>query len=136
MGFNKDASLSKNEELKSFFTPEFRNRLDAIVEFKALSFETVTGVVEKFINALNKDLKKKKITLTLSQNAAKFIATAAYSIEMGARPVKRYIQDNITNKLSDEILFGKLKHGGIVAIDAQDALTLTFQELDEHPAIK
>jgi ATP-dependent Clp protease ATP-binding subunit ClpA len=136
MGFNKDASLSKNEELKSFFTPEFRNRLDAIVEFKALSFETVTGIVEKFINALNKDLKKKKITLTLSQNAAKFIATAAYSVEMGARPIKRYIQDNITNKLSDEILFGKLKHGGIVAIDAEDALTLTFQELDEHPAVK
>jgi len=134
MGFNKDASLSKNEELKSFFTPEFRNRLDAIVEFKTLSFETVTGVVEKFIHALNKDLKKKKITLTLTQNAAMFIATAAYSIEMGARPIKRYIQDNITNKLSDEILFGKLKHGGTVAIDAQDAITLTFQELNEYPA--
>jgi ATP-dependent Clp protease ATP-binding subunit ClpA len=136
MGFNKDSSISKNEELKSFFTPEFRNRLDAIIEFKPLSFETITGVVKKFINELNKDLKKKKISVSLSENAAEFIAKSAYSIEMGARPIKRYIQDNITNKLSDEILFGKLKHGGKVEVDAEDALTLTFQELNEHPAIK
>ncbi|MBA3026823.1 MAG: ATP-dependent Clp protease ATP-binding subunit ClpA [Sulfurimonas sp.] len=136
MGFNKDSSISKNEELKSFFTPEFRNRLDAIIEFKPLSFETITGVVKKFINELNKDLKKKKISVSLSENAAEFIAKSAYSIEMGARPIKRYIQDNITNKLSDEILFGKLKHGGKVEVDVEDALTLTFQELNEHSSIK
>jgi ATP-dependent Clp protease ATP-binding subunit ClpA len=136
MGFNKDSSISKNEELKSFFTPEFRNRLDAIVEFKPLGFETITGVVRKFIHELNKDLKKKKITVSLSENAAAFIAKKAYSVEMGARPIKRYIQDNITNKLSDEILFGKLKHGGNVEVDAEDVLTLTFQELNEHSSIK
>ena len=132
MGFNKDSSISKNEELKSFFAPEFRNRLDAIVEFKALDKETIIGVVNKFIQELNKDLKKKKIYVKISQNAAEFIADKAYSIEMGARPIKRYIQDNITNKLSDEILFGKLKHGGEVIVDSDTELTLDFIEPNEH----
>jgi len=132
MGFNKDSSISKNEELKSFFAPEFRNRLDAIVEFKALDKETIIGVVNKFIQELNRDLKKKKIYVKISQNAAEFIADKAYSIEMGARPIKRYIQDNITNKLSDEILFGKLKHGGEVIVDSHTELTLDFIEPNEH----
>lgn len=136
MGFNKDSSISKNEELKSFFTPEFRNRLDAIVEFKSLSFDTIKGVVNKFINELNKNLKKKKITVHVSETAMEYIAKNAYSPEMGARPIKRYIQDNITNKLSDEILFGKLKNGGEVEVNLENELTLTYKELNEHPAIK
>ena len=126
MGFNKDSSLSKNEELKSFFTPEFRNRLDSVVEFKQLSQETVEGIVSKFINELNKDLKKKKITVSLSEKAKKYIAKTAYNPEMGARPVKRFIQDNITNKLSDEILFGKLTHGGHVEVDYNKELILEY----------
>ena len=116
MGFNKDKSLSKNEELKSFFTPEFRNRLDAIIEFNQLSQTVIEGVVKKFIAELNKELKKKKITVTASKEAIKFIAEKTYSSEMGARPLKRYIKDNITDKLSDEILFGKLKNGGEVEV--------------------
>ncbi|MFA7610734.1 MAG: ATP-dependent Clp protease ATP-binding subunit ClpA [Sulfurimonas sp.] len=129
MGFNKDDSLSKNEELKLFFTPEFRNRLDAIVEFSQLNNEVVKGVIEKFILELNNDLKKKKITITLSPKAVEFIAQSAYSPEMGARPIKRYIQDNITNKLSDEILFGKLKNGGSVNVSFNKKLILKFKEL-------
>ena len=129
MGFNKDESIAKNEELKSFFSPEFRNRLDAIVEFKALKLKTIEGVVEKFIKELNKDLEKKKITITLSEKALKYIAKSEYSIEMGARPLKRYIQDKITNKLSDEILFGVLQNGGKVFVDFQDKLLLDFKEL-------
>ena len=116
MGFNKDDSISKNEELKSFFTPEFRNRLDAIIEFKPLSHKTVEGIVQKFIAELNKYLKKKKITVTISEEAVKMIAEKTYSPQMGARPLKRYIKNNITNKLSDEILFGKLKNGGEVKV--------------------
>ena len=130
MGFNKDSSISKNEELKSFFSPEFRNRLDSIVEFISLSKETVNGIVQKFIYELNQDLKKKKITVTISDEAIKYIANEAYSIEMGARPLKRYIQDNITNKLSDEILFGKLKSGGQVKVDFDEKLQLKFKKLD------
>ena len=135
MGFNKDESLSANEELKSFFTPEFRNRLDAIVDFEQLSHETVKGIVYKFINELNAELKAKKITVYLNDESAEFIANEAYSKEMGARPIKRYIQDNITNKLSDEILFGKLKNGGSVEVNVIDAkLELDFQELERVPA--
>ncbi len=130
MGFNKDSSLSKGEELKSFFTPEFRNRLDAIVEFKPLSNKTLQGIALKFINELNEELKKKKISVVVSDKALAYITDSGFSPEMGARPLKRYIQDNITNKLSDEILFGKLKNGGIAKVDFTKKLTLKFEELD------
>ncbi|MCW8837691.1 MAG: AAA family ATPase, partial [Thiovulaceae bacterium] len=129
MGFNKDSSISANEELKSFFTPEFRNRLDAIVEFSQLELETVKGIVNKFINELNSELKSKKITVNASDKVKEFIAKEAYSPEMGARPLKRYIQDNITNKLSDEILFGKLKNGGIVEVGLKNKLTIKCKSL-------
>jgi len=129
MGFNKDESLAANEELKSFFTPEFRNRLDAIVDFEPLNIKVIESIVEKFIKELNNDLKEKKITVSLSQKAIKYIADESYSPAMGARPLKRYIQNNITNKLSDEILFGKLKNGGQVSVDAKKELELTFKEL-------
>nr|WP_321266580.1 ATP-dependent Clp protease ATP-binding subunit ClpA [uncultured Sulfurimonas sp.] len=131
MGFNKDESISKNEELKSFFAPEFRNRLDAIIEFTQLSLDTVKDIVSKFINELNKDLKKKKITVTISEKARDFIAKSGYSKEMGARPLKRYIQDNITNKLSDEILFGTLKNGGNVEVEFSKKLILKFKKPDD-----
>ena len=134
MGFTKDSSLSQNEELKSFFTPEFRNRLDAIVNFKPLSKEVVKSVAVKFISELNKELKKKKITVVVDDNALEHLADKGYSIEMGARPLKRYIQDNITNKLSEEILFGKLKNGGEVEVNFDKELTLTFKKLDDSTA--
>ena len=132
MGFNKDDSLSANEELKSFFTPEFRNRLDAIVSFEQLSHETIKNITLKFIKELNQDLKKKKIAVELSQEAQEHISKEGYSAEMGARPLKRYIQDNITNKLSDEILFGKLKNGGEVKVDFDNELIIEFKSADEH----
>ncbi|MCD6172405.1 MAG: ATP-dependent Clp protease ATP-binding subunit ClpA [Sulfurimonas sp.] len=127
MGFTKDSSLAQNEELKSFFTPEFRNRLDAIVNFEPLTKEVVKGVAVKFISELNKELKKKKITVEVNEKALEHLADKGYSIEMGARPLKRYIQDNITNKLSEEILFGKLKNGGEVTVNFDKKLILTFK---------
>ena len=130
MGFNKDETLSKNEELKSFFTPEFRNRLDAIVTFDSLDIKVVRAIAVKFIAELNKELSKKKITVIASDNAIEHLADNGYSVDMGARPLKRYIQDNITNKLSDEILFGKLKNGGEVQVDFDEELTLTYNSLD------
>ena len=129
MGFNKDDDLSKNEELKAFFTPEFRNRLDDIVEFKSLDNQTLQGIVQKFINELNKELKKKKITVNISKKAIALIAKESYSKDMGARPIKRYIQENITSKLTDEILFGKLKNGGDVLVDAKGKIILKFKAL-------
>ena len=132
MGFNADESLSANEELREFFTPEFRNRLDAIVNFKPLELDVLEGVVDKFIKELNSDLKKKKITVELSPAAREFIAKEAQKQNMGARPIKRYIQDNITNKLSDAILFGELKNGGKVQVDSDGKeLKLFFVSLDD-----
>ena len=126
MGFNSDMNIAKDEDLKSFFTPEFRNRLDSIVNFNQLDIHVVEKIAHKFINQLNKDLKKKKIIVKASKEAIKFIAKDSYSKEMGARPLKRYVQDNITNKLSDEILFGKLTHGGHVEIGFDKELTLEY----------
>lgn len=129
MGFNKDDSLAKNEELNNFFTPEFRNRLDAIVEFNNLDHNIVKGIVHKFINELNQNLKAKKISVSLDDEAVNFIANTAYSEELGARPIKRYIQEHITDQLSDAILFGELKNGGFVDITCNDSLKLTFRPL-------
>ena len=129
MGFNKDSSISKNEELKSFFTPEFRNRLDAIVEFNPLDHKVVQGIVSKFIDELNIELKEKKITISITKEAITYIVKEAYSEEMGARPLKRYIQDNIINQLSDEILFGKLQNGGIVHVTFEKEFLLSYEEV-------
>jgi len=134
MGFNKDESLSANEELKSFFTPEFRNRLDAIVNFNQLNHEIIKGIAVKFINELNKELKKKKIIVSVNDAAVEYIANKAYSKEMGARPIKRYIQDNITNKLSDAMLFGDLRNGGTVEVSIKNqSLFLAFRKIDLVP---
>jgi len=129
MGFNKDETLAQNEELHNFFTPEFRNRLDAIVAFHQLSLEVVEDIVTKFIKELNNELRKKNITVTLDKEATHYIAQQAYSKEMGARPLKRYIQEHITNKLTDAILFGTLKNGGEVEVTCKDdKLQLTMRE--------
>ncbi len=98
------------------------------MEFNQLNIEVLKGIVNKFIGELNSDLRKKKITVTLSPKAVEFIAESSYSPEMGARVIKRYIQDNITNKLSDEILFGKLKNGGSVNVSFNRKLILNFKE--------
>jgi len=127
MGFNKDENLSKNEELNSFFTPEFRNRLDAVVNFEQLNHNIVMDITDKFIDELNNTLKEKNITVTLSIKAKEYISQEGYSKELGARPLKRFIQNNITNRLSDEILFGKLKNGGVVKVDFDTKLTLDFE---------
>jgi len=120
MGFNSDSSLSRGEALKSFFAPEFRNRLDAIVDFAPLDIEIVKGVVSKFVTELNEELKEKKISISLSTKALGYIAEIGYDKEMGARPISRVIQEKIKDKLTDEMLFGKLKKGGNVEVDFKE----------------
>lgn len=93
--------------------------------------ETIKGIVLKFIDELNMELTKKKITVSVSDKAKDFIAQSGYSKEMGARPLKRFIQDNIINKLSDEILFGKLKDGGKVEVGFNKKLILRFKKLND-----
>ncbi len=117
MGFNSDADLSRNEALKDFFTPEFRNRLDAVIEFSPLSLEVVEGVVDKFVAELNEQLKAKKISVVLTQKAKRYFAEKGYDKEMGARPLNRLIQDELKNPLTDRLLFDGLK--GEIEVDIE-----------------
>jgi ATP-dependent Clp protease ATP-binding subunit ClpA len=128
MGFNADSSLSKDEALKSFFTPEFRNRLDATIQFLPLDMQIVQQICKKFIAQVNEDLKKKKIRLSVSDKAIAHIAEMGYDQDLGARPLARYIQEHIKDPLTDEMLFGRLKNGGVVDVDFETALTFDFKE--------
>jgi len=128
MGFKADQSLSRGEELKAFFTPEFRNRLDAIIDFAPLDIEVVEGIVDKFIAELNGQLSKRKVAVTVTEKARGYLAEMGYDVAMGARPLGRVIQEKIKDPLTDEMLFGRLKHGGKVAIDYDEGLTFNYSE--------
>jgi len=126
MGFNADSSISRHEALKSFFTPEFRNRLDAVVEFGALPMEVVEKIVDKFIGELNSQLKAKKVSVLLTEKAKGYLARMGYDKAMGARPLGRVIQEKIKDPLVDEVLFGKLVNGGKVSVDYADTLVFEY----------
>jgi ATP-dependent Clp protease ATP-binding subunit ClpA len=117
MGFNADQSLSRGEALKSFFSPEFRNRLDGVVEFGALTLEIVEGIVDKFIAELNAQLKKRKVKVAITEKARGYLAQMGYDKEMGARPLGRVIQEKLKDPLTDDMLFGRLSKGGSVTVD-------------------
>ncbi|MCJ7764325.1 MAG: AAA family ATPase, partial [Thiovulaceae bacterium] len=128
MGFNADQSLSRGEELKAFFTPEFRNRLDAIIDFAPLKISVVEAIVDKFIAELNVQLSKKKVHVEISEKVRGYLAEMGYDTAMGARPLSRVIQEKIKDPLTDEMLFGALKHGGKVVIDYDDGLLFSYSE--------
>ncbi len=119
MGFKKESVSKFDEALKQYFTPEFRNRLDAIIRFKPLRLEIVEGIVDKFIDELNMQLDNKGIRLALTKKAREYLAKKGYSEELGARPLARVIAEEIKTPLTNEILFGKLKHGGQVEVDVK-----------------
>ncbi len=117
MGFAKDNSLNENKAIKKFFAPEFRNRLDATVQFAHLNEKVVTKVVDKFIKDLELQILEKDISIKLTNNAKKELAIRGYDKEMGARPLQRIITKYIKEPLTQELLFGKLKNGGIYKIN-------------------
>lgn len=129
MGFAKNDKLNENRAINKFFSPEFRNRLDAVVTFDSLNIDIVTKVAGKFIEDLEKQLVDKKIKIEISAKAKKELAILGYDKSMGARPLSRVISDKIKNPLTDEILFGKLKKGGIVKIDFKDKFIFDFKSL-------
>jgi len=126
MGFAKDDGLNENKAINKFFAPEFRNRLDNIVSFEALSMDIVAKVAGKFISDLEEQLIDKNIKIQISAKAKKKLAELGYDKAMGARPLNRVISDKIKNVLTDEILFGKLKKGGLVKIDFKDDFTFSY----------
>ena len=108
------------EMMKKFFTPEFRNRLDAIIQFNSLSQENVMNVVDKFLIELQSQLDDKKVILEVDESARKWIARKGYDPKMGARPMRRVVQEHIKKALANELLFGDLVHGGRASVSAAD----------------
>jgi ATP-dependent Clp protease ATP-binding subunit ClpA len=117
-------------EIKRMFTPEFRNRLDAIISFQALDREVILRVVDKFLMQLEDQLHEKKVDITFTPALKEHLAKKGFDPLMGARPMARLIQDTIRSALADELLFGRLAGGGKVTvdIDAEDKIKLTFTE--------
>ena len=104
------------EAINRMFTPEFRNRLDAVVQFAHLPHDVISKVVDKFIAQLDVQLADRNVTVELSDDARKWLAQKGYDEAMGARPMARIIQESIKTPLADDILFGRLKHGGTVRV--------------------
>ncbi|WP_119718196.1 ATP-dependent Clp protease ATP-binding subunit ClpA [Cognatilysobacter tabacisoli] len=121
IGFTKqDHSTDAMEVIRRSFTPEFRNRLDAVVQFQPLGFEHILRVVDKFLIELEAQLHEKHVTLSATPAARDWLAQHGFDPLMGARPMARVIQDKIKRPLADELLFGKLLNGGRVSIDVRD----------------
>ncbi len=131
MGFNDQDHTSDGVEIiKKTFSPEFRNRLDAIIPFNPLSIEVIKTVVDKFLVELQAQLDEKKVQLEVSEKARDWIADKGYDKTMGARPMQRLIQENIKKPLAEELLFGQFSSkGGVVYVDQkEDGLSLKFKE--------
>ncbi|MDQ3617864.1 MAG: ATP-dependent Clp protease ATP-binding subunit ClpA [Pseudomonadota bacterium] len=121
IGFTRqDHSSDAMEVIRKGFTPEFRNRLDAVVQFQALGFDHILRVVDKFLIELEAQLHEKDVTLSTTPTARDWLAQHGFDPLMGARPMARVIQDKIKRPLADELLFGKLVGGGRVTIDVKD----------------
>ena len=119
MGFNASKTSDYDDkEMKKFFAPEFRNRLDATVVFKKLAKEVLMKIVGKFMVDLKVMLKDKNVTIELTNEAIDYLVEHGYDDKMGARPMQRLIDDKIKKDLSKELLFGKLKQGGKVKVSA------------------
>jgi ATP-dependent Clp protease ATP-binding subunit ClpA len=121
IGFGREARVGEDQDaIKRLFTPEFRNRLDAIIAFAALTPEIVARVVEKFVMQLEAQLADRNVTIELSSAAKEFLAERGYEPLYGARPLARVIQEHIKKPLAEELLFGKLAKGGSVKVTVVD----------------
>ena len=130
IGFGRDKREGEDTAaIERIFSPEFRNRLDAVISFASLGREIITKVVEKFVLQLEAQLMDRNVTFELSQKAAEWLGEKGYDEKMGARPLARVIQEEIKKPLADELLFGKLAKGGIVKVDLKNnAITLEIIE--------
>ncbi len=133
MGFTEqDHSSDGMEALKKLFSPEFRNRLDSIIQFKPLERRTISNVVDKFIIELEHQLEEKRVSLRVTDKARAWLAEHGFDPLMGARPMARVIQERIKKPLADELLFGRLAKGGNLKIDAEgDELKFEVSEVAE-----
>ncbi len=131
MGFTSTKQTGDElEAIKRLFTPEFRNRLDATISFRALDHDIILRVVDKFLMQLEEQLAEKKVEAHFTPALKEHLAAKGFDPLMGARPMARLIQDTVRRALADELLFGKLQHGGRVTIDVEDKehIVLRFDE--------
>jgi len=136
IGFGRERRTGEDTAaIERTFTPEFRNRLDAIIAFAPLPKEVIMQVVEKFVLQLEAQLMDRNVHIDLSSSAAAWLADKGYDDKMGARPLGRVIQEYIKKPLAEELLFGKLTKGGVVKVGVKDgALDLTF-EAPQNPRL-
>lgn len=137
IGFTTSPNEAEKKSMKAIeqtMSPEFRNRLDAIVPFKPLDIEIVKLIVDKFINAIQIQLKDKNVSIRLTDKARTWLAEKGFDSRLGARPLARVIQQEIENPIADEILFGRLEDGGTVIIDlgSDNKLSFEFREPGKH----
>jgi ATP-dependent Clp protease ATP-binding subunit ClpA len=132
IGFTRqDHTADGKEVIRRLFSPEFRNRLDAVVQFKALDQETIGHVVDKFIIELESQLEDRHVTIEIDDAARHWLAERGYDPQMGARPMARLIQERIKKALAEELLFGRLERGGHVKVSVRDD-DLTFEVESEE----
>ena len=138
IGFNRSKREGDDTEaINKMFTPEFRNRLDAVIPFASLPPEVIAKVVEKFVFELEAQLQDRNVTIELTEEANDWLARKGYDEKFGARPLSRVIQEHIKRPLADELLFGKLKGGGVVRVVVnKDGKELDFEFLEEAPIRK
>ncbi len=121
IGFTtQDHSTDAMEAVRKLFTPEFRNRLDAIIQFNGLDQSTMLSVVDKFLFELEQQLEEKRVALSVASEVRDWLAERGYDPQMGARPMARVIQEHIKKALAEELLFGRLAQGGRVRVDVVD----------------
>jgi ATP-dependent Clp protease ATP-binding subunit ClpA len=131
IGFTpQDHTTDSMKVIERSFSPEFRNRLDAVIQFKPLTIETIGQVVDKFLFELETQLAEKRVSIALEPEAREWLAEHGFDPKMGARPMSRVIQESIKKPLAEEILFGKLSEGGMVRIGVEDGeLAFTLESL-------
>ncbi len=133
IGFaSQDHSSDGLEAIRRSFTPEFRNRLDAVIQFNSLDEKTICSVVDKLVAQIEAQLMDKHVSLNVDDKARTWLAQHGYDKSMGARPMSRLLQDHLKKKLADELLFGKLAQGGEVSISAKnDELTFAIKPREQ-----
>ena len=137
IGFGSEVRVGEDHEaINRMFTPEFRNRLDAIISFSALTPQTIGRVVDKFILQLEDQLADRNVQIVLDEAAHDWLARKGYDKLFGARPLGRVIQENVKKPLAEELLFGKLVKGGLVKVSVDketDKLAFKFEEATIPP---
>jgi len=119
IGFGDERRSDGRREVERLFRPEFRNRLDEVVEFAPLPLAVIGRVVDKFVAELGAQLREKKVTIELAPAARDWLADRGYDADFGARPMARLIQTELKDRIADEVLFGRLQKGGHIRADVE-----------------